>query len=901
MPNVNFTSSSIAQQDRFAQTTVSYESRNMQSIPFYPDVDHKAKFRGIFALTMIWAVIIGAVFGLLFGFRDVFFKAVEATPVAAWINGGDETSYVSDEEAVSFSLAAGTENPWNYLTPFDGEDGQGIYTFNYDGKNHSLPNWDSDSIYTGPGSNPYEIDFKVCAVGGTIDSAIYMESESDWPKDAGTYLVWIIAKDAEGNPYPIPNCSGRDFRYIEIRKYGDNNAPTLSVNNANLTLTYAPSQEVSIKNAVKFTDEYMAKLAELGLDYNNDTDIKFVVKYTADGKSAVELAPDAKIGAAGKYEISLIINANETNSNIEKKTFNNILTFEINKAHQYGSATVEGAFTTPDGEKFDGTVKEASFNKATLSQELKDYLDAAEIRFDYTGIGVQLVDSKPVNAGTYKVNVTIKHQNYNTVTFSKEFTIAKANLADYFDFDNLIGTKGISYTGKALLAGDTYLNISFTKENAKFFETIKISYTYEKGTYVAGTFTPAEDGLGIAPANMVGVGFYRINVTFLDANEQKNFDLSLLTESDTTRILEIKKADIALNTLTVSTFTKTYDKKAITKLNIQDYIKNLPEGAKIASIANAPKDAGTHKVTVKIDGGDNYNDTNVDVTVIISKASLGSGFIEYNAKQTVKKNGQKLLPSHSEIPEDYVVDYLINGKSIKDAGGVDRLGSYKIDILVSNNNYQGIYTVDFNIEFNPLSIIFGLVLGVVAGIIISLLIWLGYRKIEDVSYKAFKGVRLRLQHERGGDRGAIVCEGRVTIVNWNSEQEHRDFPWIIEPRFGRLFLTHATLEYYDSSCSGGNIKTYKNYRNFLIQIKEITGVEIRGAFFRSKLIVFARGARHVFYVEPNTAYLWRRDILHFRDLAHLYPMENNVVDNNYPFNYTLMETKGTDPSVPKNV
>ena len=105
MPNVNFTSSSIAQQDRFAQTTVSYESRNMQSIPFYPDKNYTAKMRGIMATSIIVCAILGAIGGLIFGFRDYIFSSL--TPVRD-VTPAAETAEAMLPEDIELSLAANT-------------------------------------------------------------------------------------------------------------------------------------------------------------------------------------------------------------------------------------------------------------------------------------------------------------------------------------------------------------------------------------------------------------------------------------------------------------------------------------------------------------------------------------------------------------------------------------------------------------------------------------------------------------------------------------------------------------------------------------------------------------------------------------------------------------------------
>ena len=206
MPNVNFTSSSIAQQDRFAQTTVSYESRNMQSIPFYPDVDHKAKFRGIFALTLVCAIVVGALFGLLFGFRDILFRAAASSPIVAWLDGEEaETSSVPAEEVeedVNFSLAADSEvNPWEYLKEFTndipGANGQ-MFSHVYNGSPYAIPGWNSDDIYDKEGApEEYKIVFKV-SFGSSVK---VMNNDSDWPTNVGTYDVSIYAVDKTGKEY----------------------------------------------------------------------------------------------------------------------------------------------------------------------------------------------------------------------------------------------------------------------------------------------------------------------------------------------------------------------------------------------------------------------------------------------------------------------------------------------------------------------------------------------------------------------------------------------------------------------------------------------------------------------------------------------------------------------------
>lgn len=879
MPNVNFTSSSIAQQDRFAQTTVSYESRNMQSIPFYPDVDHKAKFRGIFALTLICSIVVGAIFGLLFGFRDVLFRAVESVPaVAAWLDddGAETSSVPADEveaEGIDFSLAANSEvDPWDYISnSFE----QTNYTVYYNGKNVVIPEWDSEVLYTQPGvTKEYEYVFKI---GGSLNSAKPINNTSDWPVDAGTYTIWIYVKDVNtGKEYKNPIAEGK--RVIYIKKADIVNFPGIDAKDS----IYSGS-EVSLK--VK-DDSELKK-------YGVEGTVEFQIKHQAYGKSTYSTV--SKVCDAGKYKVTLVVNGNK---NVNKKTFDvDVCEFEIFKAtapwqdidkSQVAITDIKDSVYRPNEAK---KVEVIEDKLVGLVKEI--YQDAVKKNlitgFVYSSVNAVIKDNLAVNVGDYSAKLTITHPNYNDIVLEKRFTITPADLRDYFTFKD----SSAKYNGIALTEQSPILNIS---KDAAFPKYITVTYDYEM-------VKNSDVETGLTPGNIVKIGTYRIiaHFSYNDIDAPKNFILP--EDGSIVRNLTITKGDIVLSNVSIKTLTATYTGGRITLPKDHVTVTGIPASENLTiNLSKAYAiDAGTHEVTVTISGA-NYNTTTATATIVIEKAPFGGSLgLKYDEKQTVKKTGKMMLPTHSKLPDGVEYDYLIGGKSIKEQGGIDTLGTHRIDLVVSDKNHEEKFSFDFTIKFNPMSIVFGLVLGVIAGILLSILIWLGYRNLEEASYKSFRGVRLRLQHERGGDRGAIVCEGRVTIINWNSEQEHRDFPWIVEPRFGRLFLTHSTLEYYDSSCSGGNIKTYKNYRNFLIQLKDVTGVEIRGVFFRAKLIVFARGGRHVFYVEPNTAYLWRRDIMHFRDLAHLYPMENNVVDNNYPFNYRVLDPKGKDPNVPKNV
>ena len=147
MPNLNFTSSSFAQQDRYAQTTVSYESRNMQSIPFYPGVDHKAKLRGIMAMAIVIAICAGAVLGLMYGLRDYLVDFAKQTPIySAVVEGTEDQVPPPVDEEMNVSLAAETATYSNSVSVNGSYDAYSYKTVTYNGQAQTVPYGISNDI-----------------------------------------------------------------------------------------------------------------------------------------------------------------------------------------------------------------------------------------------------------------------------------------------------------------------------------------------------------------------------------------------------------------------------------------------------------------------------------------------------------------------------------------------------------------------------------------------------------------------------------------------------------------------------------------------------------------------------------------------------------------------------------
>ncbi len=810
MPNLNFTSSSFAQQDRYAQTTVSYESRNMQNIPFYPGVDHKAKLRGIFALTLVVTVIVGAVLGTLFGLRDHIINWWEQTPVYSAINGDDNTPPPTDEEMnVAPSASISTEYVVINPDPGNGNVGKPTKDVVYNGLEQAIE-WgvSVESPYT-------RADVAVAFTWQKLSGDVPHDPDVDgWPINAGSYLV-------------------KAFISINGQSAGEKH---VTLNIAKATIPYP---------GIKLPDDRI---------YDGNTKvIEIIDTLPADYSAGYKIVDTASrkelnVNKAGTYNLSVRIVGD---SNYEEKFYDaGTLTIEKKKvlASEFDDFFKDKVVT------YNGNVHTIELDYNNLPDELKNLKDEIKGNPEILTYAKEVENPTDARISPYIIRALIDSNNYQIVgSIEANLTIEPALLTDFFTFKDV----NTVYSGNMI--SKNYLEIikdaNFPDEVA---QNISIKYTYYD-----------ESGKTITAAEIENAGTYTVIAKFATGH-------NYVTPDDIEITIFVDKAKIDTSKVVVTPVVKDYGKSD--KIN-QSSISGLPVGVKAVIPSKQPSNAGEHEITITLTG-DNYYEAKVVGKITINKALSESLYTTAKPIQSVTKDGSVHYPKLDYIPDGAVVEYFVGGKSMNE--GFTKLGTYKVDIVVSNDNEYYTVPVTYTVNFNFLTIIMGIIVGVIAAFIIAPLILLSHRVIEKRSFKKFARLRARILHERGGARGAIVCEGRVTIMNWNSEQEIRDFPWtIIEPRFGRLYLTHATLEYYDADYK-------KNYRNFLVQLKDVTGVEIRGVFLRNKLIVFAKGGRHVFYVEPNTAYLWRRDIIHFRNLQHLYPMENNVVDNDYPFNYTVI-------------
>ncbi len=852
MPNLNFTSSSFAQQDRYAQTTVSYESRNMQSIPFYPGVDHKAKLRGIMALTLVVTIIVGAFVGMLYGFRDYIIDWAKSTPVYSAVAEDEEAPPPNDDQ-MNIDPAALSESEISDII-----DNISLYntTVVYDGKHHKIE-------YSAPDGVALEFEWIKNGSSGN-----YQHGEI--PADAGEYTVRVATLSINGEP-----CY--DFRIdaavLTIEKQAVPYPGISLLDQLGYPITtpkYDYSKEYTVVINGTLPEECSYTIVCVDSETGNE-----ISSGTADNPP--------KIKNAGSYSIGIEVNWDKNykpESNWLPETV--VIQKKVLIAEYFGTAfNKEVTGLTYGSSKISSSL---FFDPSNLPSNFPADLKA-ELEKSHTSIinYSESIDSKtPV--GDYYISVeSLNSKNYefsgNTVI---HVSIDKASLTGLFTSANQTTSYSPSGVPKHLLEITKKSNFPNVLN-----ENISIEYTYYKGTTV-------NDKYKINSSDIVNVGTYTI-VAQMSAAYNSNY----IAPTDPIQFtLKITPVDIDTNAITMlnTTLSKVYGSSAISPKDyiehIDGNINGIPNYIK-ATVANnfATSDVGKYEVVITLtdDKYGNYNPATIKTELVITQRHFEEGYYTIIAptkdKQTVTKDGSLFLPTYNWVDsqekyKDAVVEFYVGGRKID---GVNRLGTYDVEIRVSDkNNVYQTCNVTFVVQFNVMTILVGILIGIVSALIIAPSIWFGIRTLDKQSFKKFARLRARILHERGGARGAIVCEGRVSIFNWNSEQEIRDFPWtIVEPRFGRLYLTHATLEYYDSDYK-------KNYRNHLIQLKDITGIEIRGVFLRNKLIIFTKGGRFIYYVEPNTAYLWRRDITHFKNLQHLYPMENNVVDNDYPFNYTVI-------------
>ena len=823
MPNINTTS--ITPQERFAQTTVSYEKRDIMALPFYEGVEHKAKIYGIMTMAILIGIVVGAIGGLLFGFRDPIIDLIKKTPVYTAISGEEteeETPPPTDEE-MNVSLAASIDT--SYVNRVIVNEGKSTKKVTYNGQPQKISWGVADADVSDIENLPVGVSFSYVENGQTSGVATQIVGDTGWPVNAGTYIFTAVI---------TLNGEATDEEFLVV----------LTIEKA--TIPY-PGIVIANRESKVFDNTKKALSIENQLPADLNTTPQFIIELDQVNGAGQHTGYKtvSEVRNAGDYRITLKIPGNR---NYETATYDPI-SYSISKARVPDISRFAFSDTTF---VYDGTAKTIKINTEKLPinfpADLKAELEAGKI------ISYSVTGGSAINVGRYKVAAIIDSYNYNYRKFEASLEITKADLTQYFTFNNATTT----YSGKAV--SRELLEI-LKKQNCPDFRKESIIVEYE---YYKGTSTTAANKINAA--DIVDAGTYTVVATITAGSNFNEIAPKKIT-------VTVNKADIDITNVKVTKKTETYtgSKIAFTEKDIM----GVPAGIEI-DLKNAyAVNADAHEVPIIL-SSPNHNPVEIFGKIVINKAEFDSG-ITAVAVQSIAKDGKPHLPTYKgTLPEGASIDFYIGSKAIE---GLDRLGTYDVRIIVSDDNHEHIIPVKFTVAFNPMTIVMGIIVALPISIIAAIGVWLSYRWTEKKYAIHFYKVTRLLNRARGGARGGIICQSCSWIFDMHDEFEIRDFPWFVRPRFGRLYLTHSTLEFYDTNY-------IQNYKNVILQLRDVSAVEIRG-FLRGKLIVFTTNGRHEFYVEPNTAYLWRRDIIHFRNLAHHHPVENYMVDNNYPFKYEV--------------
>ena len=156
---------------------------------------------------------------------------------------------------------------------------------------------------------------------------------------------------------------------------------------------------------------------------------------------------------------------------------------------------------------------------------------------------------------------------------------------------------------------------------------------------------------------------------------------------------------------------------------------------------------------------------------------------------------------------------------------------------------------------NALEIAYGALGGFGIALIFALFIMLGSNSAAKQSEKKMQPVKNQLQIQRGG----IVCESVASCNDLEATYTISDLAW----KAGRLYLTSRAVEFYVH-------EYHENYRNFVIQLRDITRVQRRG-LLQTRLVICSKTKTIILNVPIGTAWSWQKEILHLKNIEQYYP------------------------------
>ena len=355
----------------------------------------------------------------------------------------------------------------------------------------------------------------------------------------------------------------------------------------------------------------------------------YIVEYRKAGES--EYTTDLPV-ASGVYSVR----AHTTNQNYET---------------MYATATLT---IVAQGVKFTVTNTTAEYDGNEHEVTVASDTPAAGYTVSYTDVNGNPVDGKPINAGTYKVVITLTNPDAYTIGDISADTLT-------------ITPKTVEFT----VDSDTW-----SYDNTAHTPVITTNPTIDSSLY---TVTYNKQGETQELTSITDVGTYDIVITLTDSNNYKIADTSSKTITVTAQTVNFTVTD---NTYTYDgsghTATVTPDAEGV------DYSVTYTnsKGVTVAS----PTDAGTYTIGITFDNPNAYSlGTITPNTLVIGPQTVGFTVSDNETQYDGNSHQATVTPNITISSDAYTVKYKDSKGNLTES--VTDAGVYDIVITVSDSNY----------------------------------------------------------------------------------------------------------------------------------------------------------------------------------------------------------------------
>ena len=858
------------------------------------DAVFRTKGKKLFSVYLVAFLIAGLIFGIAYGFRDYIFDFVESTFGINLAGDSESAEVIIPDEDMNLTLISNSSTVKKYDINdlyFDGE-----YKFKYSYSEDQLISVEGtfpDSklknkiSYTLIDNNGYEISLE------TVDGAAYIPAAQPIGRYTLTAYIpetYISNKEAYNELYmttfviiekSVVDLSGAYISFDEGKITYDSYEHSFSWHDITINGTTVTELPGDLSIAYSVYDKVADK--DITYDLNGDALV-----------NAGEYTVSAKVSADSNYKVEG--KSFESTLFIQKKTLKGLtvkvpedFTYDgetraeitiagLPKGHYDIVITYMANFLNDDNKTVVGG--EDAYNEITDRSENKIY-DKVTNTFSCAHVK---------DAGKYEFTVDFGRNFTTDEEVGGEFTIRKAklNLSDiqyvyyYYMLENKLvnnqkvidliqfegkgspvyDAKYYFYAAKAgtIPAGVT-VTYTATKENVA-----DVNYEYSsdmlnmlESTYFVDDISNKSEIDANLAKGFINAGTYNVVATYSGRN--------YITATDSDKHFTISKANMSGITLDPETFVYEEGTNRVLKLNGQVPEKDKAsitlmtiytdkKGTTYTLNGFVPQTfAGSYNYRAVIES-DNYNTLDLSATLTIEKATFDLPDFE---EDWHFKNGKTLFAPDSskyDVPYGTSVTLKNGDKVIK---GVNKLGDYKLTMLFTNDNYHThAITFSYRIVFNPLIVLFCLVVGLVLALILLAIVLPLRRRKDRISRENLIALRTQLSAERGG----IICESVAKTKDKFSKKK------------GRLYLTPKALEFYD-----GNYPM--NHKNFTILPKDIVDIKDYG-LYNTKLAIASRSGWRKIKVPAGTAKMWKKEIIHFKNMQQAYYSELHIINPKEP-------------------